>query len=583
MSNITNPYNTGPQHPNLGPYQFNQPNQLPGLPNKQDANSNNPYQVQGLNNQSNHNSQSASSSPAFNHPSMMPTPPPNILSSSMRQPVKPIINQSLLPNIQNIPPSNPSPRPMINTTSSSPYHPNPQIRQINDNAPPLISSSQYNQPLMNGPSSLTSKAPMNQYPVSSTSILPPPIGNQATVSGLTQMPPFPLTSMSSNPTSQHNAPLGSMPRRNSPIVPGPPTSSSIPNVGPPRNNALNGPPVPGAPFSSMSGQVGPPRSINSGPSSLPVGPMSGIQMRPTTSQPMQSHILPPRMTVNTPIHPNIGQGPPNQSMGYPGPNMSGPQSLTGPEMAPIGQINKQGQQQSNMQNRYPLMPPSNFPPQQAKQNVTGLSQQMGNLSVTQQGFNQLWGHQMVDLLQCRHILPEYPEEPPEIRLAAPFADASNCSPEIFRCTINRIPDTNSLLQKSRLPLGILIHPFKDLNHLPVIQCTTIVRCRACRTYINPFVYFVDAKRWKCNLCYRVNDLPEEFQYDPVSKTYGDPTRRPEIKSATIEFIAPSEYMLRPPQPAVYLFLLDVSQIARESGYLQVCMLWCSWLSHKIAR
>jgi len=39
-------------------------------------------------------------------------------------------------------------------------------------------------------------------------------------------------------------------------------------------------------------------------------------------------------------------------------------------------------------------------------------------------------------------------------------------------------------------------------------------------------------------------VPEEFQYDPVSKTYGDPTRRPEIKSSTIEFIAPSEYMVR---------------------------------------
>lgn len=64
-------------------------------------------------------------------------------------------------------------------------------------------------------------------------------------------------------------------------------------------------------------------------------------------------------------------------------------------------------------------------------------------------------------------------------------------------------------------------------------------------------------------------VPEEFQYDPVSKSYGDPSRRPEIKSATIEFIAPGEYMLRPPQPAVYLFLLDVSQLARDSGYLQV--------------
>lgn len=38
-------------------------------------------------------------------------------------------------------------------------------------------------------------------------------------------------------------------------------------------------------------------------------------------------------------------------------------------------------------------------------------------------------------------------------------------------------------------------------------------------------------------------MPEEFQYDPVSKSYGDPSRRPEIKSSTIEYIAPSEYMV----------------------------------------
>lgn len=128
----------------------------------------------------------------------------------------------------------------------------------------------------------------------------------------------------------------------------------------------------------------------------------------------------------------------------------------------------------------------------------------------------------------------------------------------------------------------------------MIQCSEIVRCRACRTYINPFVYFVDSMKWKCNLCYRVNEcellitmnlksnlltlrhphslsfsVPKEFQYDPITKTYGDVTRRPEVKSSTIEFIASSEYMLRPPPPAIYLFLLDVSSIAVQSGYLDV--------------
>jgi len=200
--------------------------------------------------------------------------------------------------------------------------------------------------------------------------------------------------------------------------------------------------------------------------------------------------------------------------------------------------------------------------------TASLSNQLGGLSVTQNGFQKMWGQESVDLLQNRHILPSEQVIPPKPRLQAEQWNSVNCSNDIFRSTLTRIPETEALLKKARLPLGVLIHPFKDLSHLPVIQCTTIVRCRSCRTYINPFVHFVDQRRWRCNLCYRVNELPEEFLYDPVSKSYGDPSRRPECKSSTIEFIAPQEYMLRPPQPAVYLFLLDVSRAALETGYLR---------------
>ncbi|CAG9864534.1 unnamed protein product [Phyllotreta striolata] len=179
--------------------------------------------------------------------------------------------------------------------------------------------------------------------------------------------------------------------------------------------------------------------------------------------------------------------------------------------------------------------------------------------------------QQFDLLQQPNVLPPIKEPPPAIRLLDQTNVEANCSPDLFRCTITNVPESASLLQKSRLPFGLLIHPFRDLAHLPVIQCNVIVRCRACRTYINPFVTFSDAKRWKCNLCYRINELPEEFQYDPLTKTYGDPSRRPEIRSSTLEYIAPAEYMLRPPQPAVYLYLLDLSRAAAETGYLStVC-------------
>ena len=52
--------------------------------------------------------------------------------------------------------------------------------------------------------------------------------------------------------------------------------------------------------------------------------------------------------------------------------------------------------------------------------------------------------------------------------------------------------------------------------------------------------FVYLNLWKVHLSIAV---PDEFSFDPVTKTYGDPQRRPEIRSATIEFIAPSEYMV----------------------------------------
>ncbi|VVC42428.1 Hypothetical protein CINCED_3A010523 [Cinara cedri] len=201
-----------------------------------------------------------------------------------------------------------------------------------------------------------------------------------------------------------------------------------------------------------------------------------------------------------------------------------------------------------------------------------------NASVVQQGFAKTWGHDNVDLLKSRDVLPSDGVQPAEIKLPQGYANCDNCSPDIFRCTLNKFPSSKNLLDKSRLPLGILIHPYKDLPCLTVIQCDTITRCRNCRSYINPFVQFIDNAHWKCNLCYRVNDLPSEFQIDPYTKTLGDPSRRPEIQNATIEYIASQDYMVRPPQPALYLFLLDVSRNATLTGYLEIV---CERILNKI--
>jgi len=45
----------------------------------------------------------------------------------------------------------------------------------------------------------------------------------------------------------------------------------------------------------------------------------------------------------------------------------------------------------------------------------------------------------------------------------------------------------------------------------------IVRCRRCRTYVNPFVQWLDGgRRYKCNVCAMLNDIPAEY-YCPLDQ------------------------------------------------------------------
>jgi len=89
--------------------------------------------------------------------------------------------------------------------------------------------------------------------------------------------------------------------------------------------------------------------------------------------------------------------------------------------------------------------------------------------------------------------------PPDIRLppnacitSSPYA---NADPSYQRCTVNAIPTTSSLLNKSKIPLGLVITPYRTVKEgeqqVPLVTDTVIARCRRCRTYINPYVQFID--------------------------------------------------------------------------------------------
>ena len=92
----------------------------------------------------------------------------------------------------------------------------------------------------------------------------------------------------------------------------------------------------------------------------------------------------------------------------------------------------------------------------------------------------------------------------------------------------------------------------------------------CRAYINPFVSFVDARHWRCNVCFRNNIgksvaiyfkihllfyicyniyfiisvlVPDDYDINPHTGKRGDRSHHAELRYPSIEYIAPSEYMV----------------------------------------
>ncbi|KFP72267.1 Protein transport protein Sec24B, partial [Apaloderma vittatum] len=257
------------------------------------------------------------------------------------------------------------------------------------------------------------------------------------------------------------------------------------------------------------------------------------ETRSVTSSPVPAPSVPQTSKASKPF----GYGYPTLQPGYQNAAPPTPAQPTNPGQHPGFQ-------------RYPQQYPG----------VNQLSSSLGGLSL--QHSQQPESLRPVNLTQDRNILPVSSVPAPVPNLNSDLRKL-NCSPDSFRCTLTNIPQTQALLNKAKLPLGLLLHPFRDLTQLPVITSSTIVRCRSCRTYINPFVSFIDQRRWKCNLCYRVNDVPEEFMYNPLTRSYGEPHKRPEVQNSTVEFIASSDYMVNK------VFIVTSTAIALEAGYLTI--------------
>ena len=108
-----------------------------------------------------------------------------------------------------------------------------------------------------------------------------------------------------------------------------------------------------------------------------------------------------------------------------------------------------------------------------------------NSMVVNQGWNQSWNNLSVNLLTEKDIRTRAIQDERNKELAKmqqQKVDLS-CDKNIMRSTMKKLPENASLLQKCRLPLGILLHPFKAAPVCFVLVLSFILKnFLFCRTF-----------------------------------------------------------------------------------------------------
>ncbi|RCI06243.1 COPII subunit, partial [Rhizopus stolonifer] len=167
--------------------------------------------------------------------------------------------------------------------------------------------------------------------------------------------------------------------------------------------------------------------------------------------------------------------------------------------------------------------------------------------------------------------PMVPHVP--LNISVTPSSQAQCPSDLQRCTLTTVPYSSHLLRKSKLPLSLLIEPYPRTppTQIPLIDHGLINRCMRCKSFINPFAQFIEGGlKWQCNICgLDDNDVPPAYDWNHITQQKADRWNRPELNYGCVDYVASPEFMSRPPQPPVYVFVIDTSAIAVQTGMIEV--------------
>lgn len=158
-----------------------------------------------------------------------------------------------------------------------------------------------------------------------------------------------------------------------------------------------------------------------------------------------------------------------------------------------------------------------------------------------------------------------------------YLEQFNCPRTAIKFSSEVFPNNLKTIKGSKLPFSAIIQPCASVispEAFPIVGYgpkQPLIRCMQCKAFLNPFSKFIEnGEKYCCNICNTVNPTPQFF-YCGLDKQGERPDKndRAELCCGAYDLNAGDNFMERPPMPPTFIFLIDVSQEAVQTGMLDL--------------